>query len=551
MKDVSSRFLLFWIVAGLVLQATSLFNDILEPDGALYAAISRHMVLTGDWVNLYGDGGDWLDKPHMPFWLGALSMQFLGITSFAYKLPAFICFLVGVWYLYRLTLALYNRNTALLSVLIYITALHTLLANFDVRAEAYLTAFVMAALFHLYKAVITNRWFHIPAAAVWTAMAVMTKGVFVLITIGSGLVIWWCVTRQWKQFIRIKWWLFLLLCLLLILPELICLYLQFDRHPEKMVFGRTGVSGLRFFFWDSQFGRFFNSGPIKGQGEPSFFLHTLLWAFLPWSVCLYVAIVQLFRKREKGVAQRWLIWGSAAVSFLMFSFSRFQLPHYIVILFPHAAMITAAYLTSAAGNDKGMKQWRIVQYFLFTILLGLMSVLIVTTGFISSMAWIPMVFIVVALLVGYRNHTLQHMLARFCLFSVLLFLFLDVFFYPPLLKYQAGMEAGKLLQQQSVFRQSVLYRCQSYSFEYYAPGLVKQTNDAEQLDSWCGEYGIITVLMPEEEWRMIREQGIHKASLIQSFPYFHISQLSGDFLNRNTRQKVLETLSLVVIQRQK
>ena len=32
-----------------------------------------------------------------------------------------------------------------------------------------------------------------------------------------------------------------------ILPELYCLYAQFDAHPEKMVFGQTGVSGLNFF----------------------------------------------------------------------------------------------------------------------------------------------------------------------------------------------------------------------------------------------------------------------------------------------------------------
>ena len=62
----------------------------------------------------------------------------------------------------------------------------------------------------------------------------------------------------------------LVLLILFINPELICLYIQFDLHPEKILFGHTHVSGIRFFFWDSQFGRFLNTGPIKGAGRRVF-----------------------------------------------------------------------------------------------------------------------------------------------------------------------------------------------------------------------------------------------------------------------------------------
>lgn len=71
-----------------------------------------------------------------------------------------------------------------------------------------------------------------------------------------------------------------IILLIFISPELICLYIQFDSHPEKIVFGNTHVSGIRFFFWDSQFGRFFNTGPIKGKGDP-FFLYAHVIVGLP------------------------------------------------------------------------------------------------------------------------------------------------------------------------------------------------------------------------------------------------------------------------------
>ena len=63
------------LLLGILLNATGLFSGIMEPDGALYAAIAKHMALSNDWVNLVADGQDWLDKPHFPFWLAALSFK--------------------------------------------------------------------------------------------------------------------------------------------------------------------------------------------------------------------------------------------------------------------------------------------------------------------------------------------------------------------------------------------------------------------------------------------------------------------------------------------
>ncbi len=88
----------------------------------------------------------------------------------------------------------------------------------------------------------------------------MTKGPFVVICIAAGFIVEWAVKKQWSQFINYKWYVAILLIALFSLPELYCLYVQFDMHPEKIVFGQTNVSGIRFFFWDSQFGRFFNNG---------------------------------------------------------------------------------------------------------------------------------------------------------------------------------------------------------------------------------------------------------------------------------------------------
>ena len=546
MNNMQRRFLFILLVLAILLNATSLLNEILEPDGALYAAIAKRMVLSGDWMNLYGNGADWLDKPHLPFWLAACSMHWLGCTAFAYKLPAFLCFLGGVWYTYRLACLLYNKDIALLSIIIYTTALHTLLANFDVRAEAYLTAFIIAAVYHLYLAATDARWIrHILLASLFSALAIMTKGIFVLVSIGGGVLAWWAFTRQWRQLLLPRWWLFVILTLLLITPELYCLYQQFDLHPEKIVFGRTGTSGIRFFFWDSQFGRFFNNGPIQGQGDLSFFLHTLAWAFLPWSVLLYIAVVQLCRRKEKLAAQRWVIWGSAVLSFLLFSLSKFQLPHYIVILFPHFGMITAAYL-AAVGNDKVLRRIHIVQQVLLVIMLVLLAILTGTTQLVTPFAWVLVVSGLVMALITIRQPMPAVVAGRGFFFSLVLFLFLNLLFYPRLLHYQAGMEAGKLLAEKKDLHRAVMFRCVVYSFEYYAPGLVSYAQTTHQLDSLLSHSDTVIVLLPATERAALRNSGMHVVPL-REFNYFHVSQLSCDFLSPSRRNQVLEHYLLVSV----
>lgn len=541
MIGIPQRLFQYLLLIAVLLNATALCSEIMEPDGALYAAIAKHIALTGDWVNLYGDGHDWLDKPHLPFWLAAVSFRCMGVNAFAYKLPAFLCWLAGLYYTWRLALVLYGRSVAQLTALIYATALHAILANFDVRAEAYLTAFVVAAIYYLYQAGETNRpWRYLIAGAFCCALAVMTKGVFVLITIGAGLVIYQLVTRQWKWFL-IYWWIVLALTAVFILPELYSLYRQFDSHPEKIVFGQTHVSGIRFFFWDSQFGRFFNSGPIKGHGDVTFFLHTVLWAFLPWSLFLYVAVVQLLRKKTPFQQRHWVAAGGALVSFLLFSFSGFQLPHYIVIVFPQLAMLTAAWLVSI-NTEKGMR----IASATLTVLLVIVMALITTLSLVSrigntgvQIAW--GLAGGMAALVIYRGSGLAQMAVKGTAFAVLLFIFLNLLFYPALLRYQPGMQAGKWLQQRAPGSAAVLYRCNIYAFEMYAPGIPARAGGIKELEQLCSRSKLpLYLLVPEEAVPDMHSSNNLAVERVAAFDGFHISQLTGAFINAGTRKRHLE-----------
>jgi 4-amino-4-deoxy-L-arabinose transferase-like glycosyltransferase len=284
------------IIIGIVVNASGLLLPILEPDGALYATLAKNMVLRGDYINLFVDGKDWLDKPHFPFWITAFSFKIFGINSFAYKLPALLFWLAGAWYTYAFANKLYNKQTAQWALLIYLSVEHLIISNNDVRAEPYLTGLMIGTAYYYYLAYRSNKWKYYIAGSLLLAFAIMTKGIFIACMVMAGFFIDWIIKKEWKQFLNYRWWLSMVLVLLFIMPELISLYLQFDRHPEKLVFAQQNVSGIRFFFWDSQFGRFFNTGPIKGKGDKLFYVHTMIWAFLPWSIIFFVLIGSYIKK---------------------------------------------------------------------------------------------------------------------------------------------------------------------------------------------------------------------------------------------------------------
>lgn len=511
----------------ILLHVTGLPVTIMEPDGALYAGISKHMVQHHDYLNLFADGHDWLDKPHFPFWMAALSFEIFGFTSFAYKLPAFLFLMMGGVYTYRFAkdLLVYDEKVARWAVCILLSAEHLVISSTDVRAEPYLTGLIIAAVYHLYKR-------QLLLGSLLAACAVMTKGPFALVPIGFAFIGHYTFTNQWKELFHWRWLAAGLLILLFITPELYTLYQQFDAHPEKVVFGQTGVSGLRFFFWDSQFGRFMNTGPIKGNGDPSFFFHTVLWAFLPWSIFLYVAVIAFIR-RWRSAPEFYCI--SAALStFLLFSLSRFQLPHYLNIIFPFFAILTAQYIVRMT-KEKG---FRVTQY----TVIGIMGVAIIAIWTLYRPEinfWaIGLMVIAIAGFIWLPLKGTAQVFYRTCMAAVVLNLFLNGLFYPDVLRYQSGSTAAFYANRELKGAAVGFYGVNSYAMEYYldAPLLRYDTIPA----------GPSLVFTTAEHRDSLIAHG-HRIREVRSFSQFAVTRLDLKFVNFHTRESALDKRLLILV----
>jgi 4-amino-4-deoxy-L-arabinose transferase-like glycosyltransferase len=61
-----------------------------ENDSAQFAVMAMRMVRESDFISLIKGGDPYLDKPHLHYWLAAISMKFFGINDLAYRFSALL-----------------------------------------------------------------------------------------------------------------------------------------------------------------------------------------------------------------------------------------------------------------------------------------------------------------------------------------------------------------------------------------------------------------------------------------------------------------------------
>src|SRR5580692_1435470 len=116
---------------------------LMEIDAVQYANISREMLRSGHYLEIFDRGKDYLDKPPMLFWLSALSMKIFGVHDWAYRLPSYLFALIAIYSTYKLAAIYYRREIALLSAVLLASCQALFLINHDVRTDTMLMGWVI------------------------------------------------------------------------------------------------------------------------------------------------------------------------------------------------------------------------------------------------------------------------------------------------------------------------------------------------------------------------------------------------------------------------
>jgi 4-amino-4-deoxy-L-arabinose transferase-like glycosyltransferase len=511
----------------------------MDNDAAHHANIALHMYLNRDFVNLIDNGKDYLDKPHLHFWLCAISYKIFGVTSFAYKFPSLLFSILGVYSTFRLGRILYNREIGKLAALILASAFAFMLANSDVRMDAILTACIAFASWQGVEFVLTKKIENAIGLAFGLALGFSTKGHIAAFTPAVGILFYILFLRDWKIFTNWKWLIVIICFGIFIFPVVCCYYLQFNLHPEKIVRNKDHINGVKFILFGQSVERF--SGESFGNDAKHdylFFFHSFLWAFAPWSILAFLALVnriKYFTRRN----QEWLTTGTIVVIALLLTFSGFKLPHYLNIIFPAAAILVAAWLANDVSKTKAVYIIQLIVCAIVLLLIGAIN----TWAFPVEKTWVTIGVILLLAVVFYfflkkQFGFLQKAVAISSGTMVFVFFLLNTSFYPQLLNYQAGnMLAKKIagnLDASNVYFWKDNF---SSSFNFYTATERKQFDDSLITKGKKP----IWLLFDKRNMKEINEAGYNIGYTYTTDDY-EISKLQINFIDPATRKKNLSAL---------
>ncbi|UJH66844.1 glycosyltransferase family 39 protein [Allomuricauda sp. SCSIO 65647] len=550
---ISSARYWFLIVLIVLVYIVGMFATLFENDSAQFAVMAMRMVQENDFINLFKGPEEYLDKPHMHYWLAALSFKLFGIHDWAYRIPAILATLLGAYSCYGLAKLFYNKDVGKFAALIFMTAQTIVLSNIDVRTDAVLTGFTIFAIWQLVAYVEKNKLQHIVLGAFGAGMAFSTKGQIALLVIGICLLCHLAYTKKWKVLLSYKVFLALLVFILTITPMLYAYYQQFDLHPEKVIRGKDNRSGIFFIFWEQSFERLSGEGVGKNSNDYFFFFHTFLWVFLPWTVLGLVAYWKQAKAIFKNTFQfsanhQFLIVGGIALIFFIISFAQFKLPHYLNVVIPLFSVLTAPYIHSLHDHEK-RKETKImlgVQYFILSLVF-IVSLLLCFHVFKLERPLDYIILVTVLLGIVYfclkREDYYLRIVTLSVYASLLLNGVLNMHFYPQLLKYQAGSTMAQKVKEFDVPVDNIykISERHTWALDFYNKNPVNITTMGglvQKKDVW--------VYANEKELQSLREANFDWDKQI-AVDDFRITRLQLKFLEPNTRLKTLKKMYLVHI----
>ena len=524
-------------------------------DAAQYASMGREMLERGDFLHVYDRGNAYLDKPPLIFWLTASSYWLFGINNFAFKFPAILFALLGIYSVYRFGRLWYDRETgALAALLLGLTQGYFHFTN-DVRTDVYLTNATIASIWMLseqYRSPRSGWWI---GAFMFAGLGMLAKGPLGLVVPALALGTQVLLKGEFKQLQNWRWYAGLIVIFAVLSPMLIGLYNQFDAHPENLVNGRTGVSGLRFYFWEQSFGRITGENVWKNNSGPFFFVHSFAWSFLPWTLLFIFGFFERTKALLKGAVHQypeWISYGGFLLPFVALSFSKYKLPHYIYVVFPMAAMLAAVWLVRVFREGRGKLISRIFQAQFILLVLVWAAAGVIFLWFFPIRNLIEYVIAILGITglvyfaFGGKFLTWQRFLLMSAASALSINCLLAIRFYPEVLAYQAGGKVGLFITEQKLDPKQVFnYKAGSRALDVYARATIRDLTDY-QLDSLLIRNAHAYVFTGKDGFEAISNRNA-KIKVILKLEDFPVTLLRMNFGNPKKRPETLRPKYLLEI----
>jgi 4-amino-4-deoxy-L-arabinose transferase-like glycosyltransferase len=509
-------------------------------DSGKYAAISKAIFDTGDWIHLKILGEPYDQKPPFMFWLATMSFKLFGLSNASFKLPTLLITAFGTYGTYRLGKSLYGKKTGLLAAIMLIASQSMLLYNNDTHTDVILTMCILTGIWQLYQYIsLGSKWSYF-FGFVAVGLAVITKGPIGLVIPALCILSHVLVTRQYRFLSPLIWIPGILLVAIISTPALIGLYQQF------------GVYGLQFFFWTNNMGRI--DGSYTGNHIDFLFcFHTVLYLFLPFSILLYYG---LFSEIKQWIQRRFSFKGAhegitlgMAIYLIILSLSKSQTPHYMLPAIPFIAIFTAKWAFRLIhGEKRKSNNFALIQNgILLLICVG--SLLIPTLFFPTTKGsvWVPLLLMSSWLVFTlFRSKTITDKLVFVPVVAILMVnLVLSLHFFPEVFKYNATSIVSRDFNRLSS-EKAKLYSMNVGDYEtgFYAKNNPRFLYDLAD-NSWNKESD--PWLYTDSTGMVATLNSYPKARIVERYDYRRVSKMNFRFLLPSSRAGELQKMYLIKV----
>ncbi|RIH66883.1 glycosyltransferase family 39 protein [Mariniphaga sediminis] len=529
-----------WAVAFLMIILAWIFGLFIDltGDSGLYAAISRQMVESGDWLNLKINGEPYDQKPHLFFWLAGLGIQLFGNTNFAFKLFPFLFGLSSLYSIYRLARLFFSELAGKLAALITGTSQIFFLYFLDLHTDSVLQAAVALALWQLAEYLNSKKPLNFILGFLGIGLAMLTKGPVGAILPFFFVLFFLLLNKDYRQLFHPKWLLGIILVLVIISPSLYHLGKSF------------GFEGIRFYFIDNNIGRV--TGKVAGSStDPFFYLYNLLWAFLPWTVLVLAAlfweIKSWFGKQSVHKFASSLL-GSILVLLFVYSIARGKAPNYLMILIGPLIIIASGKMQHYSQlSSSAFIKLTLAQVVIWVLLVGLL----LAVGFLfHEISWFTFILflltgiVILFLYLKIEKDNWCRLIYSGVIISTMLNLYLNAVVIPKLFSYQGNRQALDLFESDNSQQNRLYnYALEEYELFFNAKDSVRNIATWKQLYEAMEKTGT-WIYTNEIKCNEILNMGFQIDTVYQ-IKHRGMNHISWQFVNPDTRNYSLEPNYLI------
>ncbi len=534
-NKILTLIIIVFALVGITAYVSGLFIDVTR-DAGLYATISKEIFENGNFINLTIHGEPYDQKPPLLFWLGALGFFVGEVSSFWFKFPVFLLVLAGFYWAFKLGESLYNKKTGILTAVILFSSFIYSLYSMDIHTDTPLQAFVTLALWQLFEFLKTGKSKNWILGFIAIGLAMLSKGpigaAIPAFAVGGHILL----KREYKRFLDYRWYLGIVIALVLSSPAIIGLMNQF------------GWAGLRFYFWENMIGRVTGTY-VQAVNDPVFYVHNLLHQLFPWSILFFITVFFEFRIliKNRFRSHEYFTFTGIWIYFIVINSASSQLPNYVFAIVPLMAVLTSKWMVLSA--EKFTSQFNIFFYVQTAmVILTWLAIYFVTLYlFPSPEAWFWIIPVAGIASTWYIYATVQKRLIKLTVPSVIaafsVMFLMNTHIFPYLFSYQSTGKAARYINENAGEEDKLFdYKHRQYEIFFYSEIEAEQLYKPEEMKSVAGKKGH-WIYTNADGYTDLKNLSLKPDTVIE-YKHLDLSR-PAKFMNPLTRNEALQPMYLV------